>query len=302
VLRVLIVEDEVLLAETLEGIVQDAGYRVAARVDSATPALRALRRLDVDVALVDIDLGEGPDGLAVASYAKRRGAVVVFVTASRAPEVVARTANLGDFVAKPVSEAAILAMLARARERIRAETARRPDLDRLTPGERRVCSTLRTVDGVRSAASALGLQEQTIRNHLKSITAKLGVKGQRELALLLADDARLERPNVLVLEDERLVADDIARSLREIAMAPAVAPDTDQAVELLRSMVFDAAVLDVNVGGGLEALIVRLRDLDVPFLFVSGAAGPPPFAANAVFLSKPVPPRLLQDEVSRLVR
>ena len=85
-------------------------------------------------------------------------------------------------------------------------------------------------------------------------------------------------------------------------MAPAVAPDTDQAVELLRSVVFDAAVLDVNVGGGVAALVARLRDLDVPFLFVSGAAGPPPCAANAVFLSKPVPPRLLQDEVSRLMR
>ncbi len=60
-------------------------------------------------------------------------------------------------------------------------------LYRLTPAEQRICEALYGTGSVTDAALRLGLADQTVRSHLKSIYAKFGVSSQAQLIRKLAN-------------------------------------------------------------------------------------------------------------------
>src|SRR4051812_1256130 len=65
--QVLIVEDEALVALTLEAMVQDIGHSVTALAADARTALRLAVSLSPDIVLMDVRLGAGGDeGIAAA--------------------------------------------------------------------------------------------------------------------------------------------------------------------------------------------------------------------------------------------
>ncbi len=82
-LRVLIVEDEALLAMELEGIIEDAGHTVVGWATSSVKAKRMIDEVEADVAFVDMNLTDGLTGMDVAAYIRdRKASVVVFLTAN----------------------------------------------------------------------------------------------------------------------------------------------------------------------------------------------------------------------------
>ena len=83
----------------------------------------------------------------------------------------------------------------------------------------------------------------------------------------------LERRRILVVEDERLVAEDLCNKLEAAgAVVIGPAPSVELALALVHNeRALDAALLDVNLGGRMalpvaEALVAR----SVPFVFTSG--------------------------------
>jgi CheY-like chemotaxis protein len=87
--------------------------------------------------------------------------------------------------------------------------------------------------------------------------------------------AALAGRTVLVVEDEYVIAAELREWLRD-AGAEVVGPvaSPEDALMLIGEAdgALDAAVLDVNLGGGMTAFAVaeRLERLGVPFLFASG--------------------------------
>src|SRR3546814_20965750 len=85
-LRVLVVEDEALIALETTGHLQDWGYRVAGVAGTFREALAAARDAEIDVALVDVNLRHGDSGVDVARELKAGfGIEVVIVTGFSAP-------------------------------------------------------------------------------------------------------------------------------------------------------------------------------------------------------------------------
>lgn len=86
--RLLIVEDQALLRDLLAVAFAQRGFTVAA-AGSAAEAARIARTFDPDGALLDIDLGEGPDGVEVAHALLRRFPylAIAFLTDSVDPRV-----------------------------------------------------------------------------------------------------------------------------------------------------------------------------------------------------------------------
>lgn len=86
-MRVLLVEDDVLLAFPVEDCLLDAGHEVEV-VHSGKDALDALHRDggQIDALVTDIRLGPGPDGWEVARRARQlsTGIRVVYMTADSA--------------------------------------------------------------------------------------------------------------------------------------------------------------------------------------------------------------------------
>jgi CheY-like chemotaxis protein len=78
---------------------------------------------------------------------------------------------------------------------------------------------------------------------------------------------------VLVVEDEMLVAMMISDMLTDLGHEPVgPAMRLEQALELARKERIDAAVLDINLGGGKKSFAVAdvLRERRVPFIFATG--------------------------------
>lgn len=78
--RLLLVEDEPLVAFDNEHFLESAGFEIAGTVDSVAGALRVMAEdEDIDLVLVDVDLSDG-SGVTVAQAAHARGIAVLFVT------------------------------------------------------------------------------------------------------------------------------------------------------------------------------------------------------------------------------
>jgi len=80
--RLLVVEDEPLVAFDNEHFLSSSGFEIVGTVDSVAGALRLLDEAeDIDLVLVDVSLSDG-SGVSVAQAAQGRGIPVLFVTGS----------------------------------------------------------------------------------------------------------------------------------------------------------------------------------------------------------------------------
>ena len=81
--HILIIEDEALVAMELRFVLEDLGHEVVATVADAASALAIVRETDIDLALVDIHLSDGPTGVALGrELGQDFGVSVLFMTAN----------------------------------------------------------------------------------------------------------------------------------------------------------------------------------------------------------------------------
>lgn len=110
---------------------------------------------------------------------------------------------------------------------------------------------------------------------------------------------QLKGTRVLILEDECLLADDLARALREAGGEPVGPVSTvEQAEELIAREELDAAILDLNLRGKMASeFIERLAATDLPCLIVSGYGRDalPDSVRNVSRVEKPASPSRVMD-------
>ena len=102
--RILIVEDEGLIALDLKKRLEQAGYVVPAIEDNAPDALLAVENLQPDLVLMDIRLRGPRDGIEAADEIRRRFCLpVMFVTAHADRETLDRASITEPFgyIVKP---------------------------------------------------------------------------------------------------------------------------------------------------------------------------------------------------------
>jgi CheY-like chemotaxis protein len=78
-LRILVVEDEYLIADEMRRAFEDAGSEVLGPVPSVEEAIALINQCDIDLALLDVNLG-GQPVWPVADALKDRGVHFVFAT------------------------------------------------------------------------------------------------------------------------------------------------------------------------------------------------------------------------------
>lgn len=133
-LRVLIVEDQAILAMELECVLSDAGCDVVGCAMDAPSAMEIARHTQPDLALVDLNLVDGRTGPDLAARLVRdHGAAVVFLTAN--PEQIPDGfAGALGALTKPFDDATIHAVVAFASLFIRhREIGEPPRRFRLAP-------------------------------------------------------------------------------------------------------------------------------------------------------------------------
>ncbi len=110
-LRILVVEDEALIALELESLLDELGHIIVGIAGTSAEAIAMGRSTAPDVALVDIHLVDGPTGIEVArTLAADPRTTVVFMTANakRIPDDFAGAIGV---IAKPYSERVVAGTL-----------------------------------------------------------------------------------------------------------------------------------------------------------------------------------------------
>jgi DNA-binding LytR/AlgR family response regulator len=130
-LKILIVEDERIIAENLRQAVIEMGFEVAAVRHRYPEILPELETLEFDIALLDINLGDGDSmsGLEVARHINRRAArPIIFLTAYADRESITRITALQPtgYLVKPVENPNLFAALQLARQQLK-ETGTREE-------------------------------------------------------------------------------------------------------------------------------------------------------------------------------
>jgi DNA-binding NarL/FixJ family response regulator len=108
--NVLICEDEPLLAADLAAIVEEAGHTVCGVFRNARDALGSAAALSPDLAIIDLKLGDGHTGAALARVLQSKGVRVVILSGNSNVG-----AGLGcvphTFAAKPVTREIVTHLL-----------------------------------------------------------------------------------------------------------------------------------------------------------------------------------------------
>lgn len=105
--RILIIEDEALVAMELRFVLEDLGHEVIATAADAKSARSVAAENDIDLALVDIHLSDGPTGIDLGrELGQDMGVTVLFMTANpgMVREGVAGTIGV---LSKPTDERAV---------------------------------------------------------------------------------------------------------------------------------------------------------------------------------------------------
>jgi DNA-binding NarL/FixJ family response regulator len=124
--RILIVEDDVIIAEELEYILTSAGYDVIKTLYSAEEAPAYARKLMPALILMDILFPEGMDGITAARIIKRDlDLPIMFFTGSSGLELVERAKDLEPvgYVVKPFHEAQVISNVRLAFHQIKINKA-----------------------------------------------------------------------------------------------------------------------------------------------------------------------------------
>lgn len=124
-LRLLIVEDESLIALDLERRLTRAGYEVAGVADNHDDALALFQSRNADLVLMDVNVRGDADGIDIAqSLNKIADVPVIFITAYADDETVRRAAETSayGYLLKPFDDRTLIATIAVALERHRSDT------------------------------------------------------------------------------------------------------------------------------------------------------------------------------------
>lgn len=101
-LRIFCVEDNPLIVFHIEHLIEDAGHVFLGSAGSLAELKADLLSVEIDGALVDIDLADGRTGPEVAAWLKERGIPSIFVTGQE--DVAAQYAHdVVGTVVKPIS-------------------------------------------------------------------------------------------------------------------------------------------------------------------------------------------------------
>lgn len=179
--KILIVEDEVIVAFDLKELLESLGYSVAMAFDMVS-ALQLLPSFKPHLCICDVNLGPGPNGIEFIHQARQADPEleVIFATAFSHAMLVDAAQESGalNFIVKPWNDDQIKVSINIAFEYILRKKST-DNVRLLTSAEYRIVEMIANQKSSKEIAEELNISEKTVRNHRHNMARKLGLDGQK---------------------------------------------------------------------------------------------------------------------------
>ncbi len=191
--KILIVEDDGIIAEDLNSLLCEKGYSVIGVAHNGTEALDMLETRKPDFAVLDINLGSGMSGLDVAKVVhEKHDLPFIFLTSFDDDSTLEQAQSFGPYgyIVKPYQERTLLTTIKTAISNFRKSqtnpTLCRNKLDeistqKITNQEFKIVECLLKGLPYQQIANELFISINTVKFHAKNIYIKLDINGRAEL-------------------------------------------------------------------------------------------------------------------------
>lgn len=181
--RILVLEDEVIVAMDLQEILEKSGFEVTI-AHNYVEAFTILVDWKPQLAICDIDLGQGKTGIEFALDAKSRvpSLEVIFLTAFGDRNHLDQTNESSpiNYLVKPWNESQISISVEMAFQAIHKKSGEGHDF---TPAEKRILELIAAQKKTKEIAEILFISEKTVKNHRYHISKKLGLSNENNSLL-----------------------------------------------------------------------------------------------------------------------
>jgi two-component system, response regulator PdtaR len=194
--RILIVEDEPLIAEDIADLCRLNGYEVCGTAYSAGAALNMIDQYRPGLVLLDINLEDTVSGLDIAAHLREKYAIpFIFLTSYSDKDTLARakyTTPLG-YIVKPFNKEQLYSTIEIAWAQLQKNAAPELDLDKinakliepLSNREAEVLACIFKGMNTKATADALYISINTVKFHIKNLYDKFDAHNRVELIFKL---------------------------------------------------------------------------------------------------------------------
>lgn len=183
--KILIVEDELLVAEDIAEILSSENYAIFI-AKNYLEAKEVLEAHMPDLAICDINLGEGPSGIDFAKLIQEQFAFVeiVYLTAFNQVKTIAeaQSTNPYSYIVKPYTEEQIKVVVQMVYNFIK-ERDKDGLVKQLTFAEFRILKLISELKTSKEIADLLFISEKTVKSHRHNLAKKLFLKEENNSVL-----------------------------------------------------------------------------------------------------------------------
>ncbi len=194
--KVLIADDQKMVRQMFETVVNGTSdYTIAGMAKTAAETVRICLEQKIDLVLMDVVMGYGRDGLDAAKQIKQERPDVKIMIVTSMPETTyidrAKEIGVDSFWYKEVQEQPLLEIMNRT---MAGESVYPTEMPVIIFGNtvstsltKRELEVLRELVGGSSnakIASALGISERSVKQHISDMLAKTGFKSRLQLAVV----------------------------------------------------------------------------------------------------------------------
>lgn len=190
--NILIVEDEVLIAQDIGDHLLRLGYRIAGIAYNSNKALDLMNSREFDLAILDINIGGSRDGIQIAEIINEKYKLpFIYLTSYTDESTLSRAQKTlpYGYLVKPFEHRSLEATISMALYRFSNQQRDGiPSIETLnnaydvvvTDREYTLIKTILSGCNIQEAATTLFVSENTVKTHLKRIYSKLNVHNRVE--------------------------------------------------------------------------------------------------------------------------
>jgi DNA-binding NarL/FixJ family response regulator len=178
--KILIIEDEIVIAEDIQNILEKEGYEIAGIAECYDEAIRLFHKNKPDIIISDIYLQDSKTGIEIVKeFLKSRAVPVIFITAYSSNEIIDILADFNSitYITKPFTDGQLIAAVKLIRTKLKKNSIK----VKVTHREQEIVDFIINGFSSKEIADKLFISPETVRTHRKNIFSKFSVNSATQL-------------------------------------------------------------------------------------------------------------------------